>query len=145
MNESDADGSYGRIDFLIEIKDKENRTIGFVFLEVDEEQHTRYSVSCEVRRMTDVYRTIMAEGNTFPITFIRYNPDAYTVDNIPKKTKDITRHEELIYLLQNMKFDQPFSIIYMYYDTIDDKPYIFSNPWYSDALKPCVTQCIVGV
>lgn len=145
MNEPDPDGKYGRIDFLIEIKDAQNKTIGFVFLEVDEDQHTRYSVSCEVRRMTDVYRSLMTEGNTFPITFIRYNPDGYTVDNILMKTKDITRQEELTHLLKTITFDRPFSIIYMYYDTIDNQPYIFTDPWYNDTLKECVTQCIVGV
>lgn len=145
MNEDDPEGSYGRIDFLIEIKNDQNQTVGFVFLEVDEEQHTRYSVSCEVRRMTDVHRSLIMEGNTFPIAFVRYNPDAYSIDNLPVETRDITRQEELTHVLKTITFDRPLSIIYMYYDMIDDQPYVFTDPAYDDTLKQCVTQCIVGV
>ncbi|KAI9008077.1 hypothetical protein BC832DRAFT_405882 [Gaertneriomyces semiglobifer] len=72
-----TDGSRAYIDFLVEVNDEEGKLAGFVLLEVEEHQHSSYSVSCEVRRMADVHHTLVLEGNTINIAFIRYNPHAF--------------------------------------------------------------------
>lgn len=140
---SDRDGSRCFIDFLIEIKNKENQTIGFVFLEVDEHQHSWYSVSCEIRRMADVQRTLILEGNTFPVLFLRYNPHKYTVDSNPKKLRVKDREAQLVDYLKNVQFDNDFSVVYMFYNTVDEEPYIFTDPEYADSFKNLVIDCVV--
>lgn len=139
----DRDGDRCHIDFLLEIKDKNNKTIGFIFLEVDEDQHSWYDLKCENRRMTDAYRTVILEGNTFPIMFIRYNPDCYRIDG--KKMKKPKKEREVILkkYIENVKFDRDFSIVYMFYDMQVGKPRIFEHEAYDETLKQCVTQCIV--
>ena len=139
---SDRDGDRCFIDFLIEIKDTDGKTVGFIFLEVDERQHEWYSVSCELRRMTDVYRTLILEGNTFPVIFIRYNPHAYHIDDVQQKTKLKNREETLITYIKNITFDRPFSVVYMYYNVVDDEPYIYTDPNYDESFKQLVTDCI---
>ena len=45
--------------------------VGAVILEVDEEQHITYAVSCEAARMIEIWQTLAF----VPVLFVRFNPD----------------------------------------------------------------------
>jgi hypothetical protein len=140
---SDRDGDRCFVDFLIEVKDDKGHTKGFVFLEVDEGQHKWYSLSCELRRMTDVHRSLVKEGNTFPVIFIRYNPGPYKVDEVEQKKTLRAREEQLMSYIQNLTFNRPFSVAYMFYDTTGSDPHIFAEPDYAASFKAFVVDTIV--
>jgi len=140
----DRDGSRCYIDFLLEIKDNENKTKGIIFLEIDEHQHlfSNYPVSCEIRRMSDVHRTVTLEGNALPIAFIRYNPDKMKIDGDPIKYLKRDREAKLVEALKNWQFDQPFGVYYMFYDQIDNEPEIFLDPDYRESFKQYYLGCV---
>lgn len=140
----DRDGDRCYVDFLVEIRDEEGKVKGYVFLEVDEHQHKGYNLSCELRRMSDVIRTLNLEGNTLPIIFLRYNPHDFTVDNVKQKVLLRDKEAKLVDYLRKIDFEEPFSVIYMFYDTVDGEPYIFTDPRYSDSFKSLVKECIVS-
>jgi len=138
----DREGDRCYIDFLIDIKNDLDETTGFVFLEVDEDQHLHYSVSCEVRRMADVYRTLALEGNTMPIAFVRYNPDAHRSNDKLVRVLKRDREKTLVEMLKSWKFDRPFGVYYMYYNKIDNEPAIFENVEYDTRFKDYYIGCI---
>ena len=115
-------------------KDKEivhNKSIGFecgnfrpdfiidcgshnLIIEVDEDQHKTYPKDCEETRLHRIAEALN------PCIIIRYNPDAYKVDGITKKTFKKTRHEKLLetvnkYIEVNVK-DYLFEVVYLFYD-----------------------------
>jgi hypothetical protein len=67
--------SYARVDFVLLSGGQ------VTFLEVDEGQHKfgDFSVSCDMARMGRIVESLAIEGNTLPVLFVRYNPDAYRV------------------------------------------------------------------
>ena len=69
------------------IKDNDGKS-GVIFLEVDEHQHKTHLISCELRRMMDVHQSLVMEGNTLPIAFLRYNPNSHKVDGEFRKWKE---------------------------------------------------------
>ncbi|CAM9770418.1 unnamed protein product, partial [Heterosigma akashiwo] len=119
---NDNTNNYSRIDFIIDFKDTNGKT-GIIMLEVDEYQHTysNYSVSCDISRMTQIHESIMLEGNTLPIVFIRFNPDSYKVNNITVKETKQMKQAKLIETITNIEFgpDGTLSVIYINYDTTD--------------------------
>ncbi|KAJ3187787.1 hypothetical protein HDU85_006180 [Gaertneriomyces sp. JEL0708] len=60
---NDCSGSWAVIDFVITICDEDGTPIGYVFLEVDEEQHRHYPLPCEV--MADGCLQITREHSEF--------------------------------------------------------------------------------
>jgi len=136
---ADRDGDRCFIDFLIEIKDPSDRVTGFIFLEVDDEH---YSVSCELRRMVDVHRTLALEGNTLPLAFVRYNPDAHRSDGTPVRVLKKDREAKLVETLNSWTFDRPFGVYYMYYDKIDDEPAVFDDIEYDPSFREYYIGCI---
>ena len=110
------DGDRAWIDFLVEIKDNDGKMVGFVFLEVDEHQHEWYSLRCENRRMMDVHASLVLEGNTFPVAFVRYNPNVFYIDGVRQKYQIKRRERDLLKLLRSFSFDLPFSVIYLFYE-----------------------------
>lgn len=140
---SDRSGDFCSIDFLVEVKNVDNKTTGFLMLEVDEEQHKfiSYTISCEVRRMSETFRSLLLEGNTLPVAFIRYNPHKFTRDgaSITKLKRD--REAELVEKIKNWEFEQPAGVYYMYYDTVDETPLIFCDPEYNEGFKEYLIGC----
>jgi hypothetical protein len=138
----DRDGSFCRIDFIIEIKDEDGLPEGYICLEVDEFQHSHYTVGCEVRRMTEFHRSVMAARMDLPIVFVRYNPDAYKVDGKTRKTTLTVREATLISLIRNISVDkdQGLGVYYLFYDSDREQPSIFEDPEYDDYFK----QCLLG-
>ena len=54
-----------------------NHTFGVIFPEVDEDQHKGYPISCDVSRMSNIVESLITNGNTIPIQFVRDNPHSY--------------------------------------------------------------------
>ncbi len=134
----------GFIDFMVEVRDADGKLTGIIFLEVDEDQHKSYAINCDTRRMADVYESLIVEGNSFPILFIRYNPDVFKVNSEKTKVLSKDRQARLINLLKNWDFTQPFAILYMYYDTNEDGcPKIFDDAAYNEAFKEAFIGCII--
>lgn len=136
----DRDGARAWIDFLVQVKDENNKVQGIIFLEVDEEQHKTYNVTCEVRRMSDVHRTLILEGNTLPVCFIRYNPDSYSVDGKNCKVTKTKREEDLVERLTSFRFTKDFEVLYLHYDTTNGSLALLSDPEYDVTFKLCVTN-----
>lgn len=130
------------IDFVVNVPNENNELVGYIYLEIDEKQHKPYGVECEINRMTDAYQSVSESGNTYPIAFLRYNPDAFKANGMTKSVSASIRRNRLINMLKTWEFHQPFSVLYMYYDAIGDRPVIFDNASYSEAFK---TACIGNI
>ncbi|CAM9931294.1 unnamed protein product, partial [Ectocarpus sp. 4 AP-2014] len=66
---TDTQRHFSRLDFRIV-----NCVNAICILEVDEDQHYRYNLSCEVSRMADVRASLAIAGYTLPVYWIRYSP-----------------------------------------------------------------------
>jgi len=121
------------IDFIVII----NGVI--IFIEVDETQHEDYGIDCDIKRMSDIYSSLMLDGNTLPVIFIRYNPHGYKVNGVTKPTKQVDRHAKLIETIQYASTLKNNAIMYLYYDMDEqNKPCILSDPLYDETIKSLV-------
>lgn len=145
IEQEDRDGACCYIDFLIDIYDENDILLGFVFLEIDENQHEDYEVSCETRRMMDVYRSLIIDGNSFPILFIRYNPNAYQIEGKKSKLTKVSKEAQLIKTLKNVDLEKSFGIMYMFYNTEEEIPCVFNHPDYNRVLHSCLVDNIYSV
>ena len=107
--DSGSSRSFARVDFVIINAGR------VIFLEVDEKQHISYPISCDVARMARIYESLFIGGNTLPVSFIRYNHDAYTVGNVDVRTPKVDRETRLLQILTQQSSDG-LSIMYLYYD-----------------------------
>jgi len=92
-----------------------------LIVEVDENQHSRYSCSIEgeLRRMITLYEE---DSGGFPLIFIRFNPDPYYYKNKIVKTYSGREKQlsQLIIGLSNRKeLLQGINVIYLYYDNFE--------------------------
>ena len=131
-------GTFCRLDGLSLHKNKNGKAF-IIAHENDEHQHEGYMISCDTRRMTEVRSVFIQDGNDIPLIFIRYNPDAFRIDEELQKIKKkdrLKRYVELVKELENSEEDMmPLTIYYMYYDMIGDKLEIFYDPDYPEELK----------
>ncbi len=102
--------TFCRIDFLIIF----NGIIFFV--ELDEYQHVHYEISCDVKRMNNVYESLLIEGNTLPIVFIRLNPDKFTINGEIQKVGIKTRYRMTLDFIKAYKTSDPFQVKYFFYN-----------------------------
>ncbi len=122
------DDTYCYIDLLILYN-------GIVFLiEVDEFQHKSYEVACEVKRMYNVFQSLMIAGNSLQIVFIRYNPDVYRINNKKQYIDEDIRLSELCQFISTFKPIQQFNIKYLYYNKIDNDVEITLHPDFTDEI-----------
>jgi hypothetical protein len=114
-----------------------------VIVECDEHQHkdSNYTVSCDVARMNFVNTAHVCSGNGSKLLWLRVNPDEFKVDGrsvkIHKREKfgrvvEIIRHFELHGLQKDI------GVMYLFYDTVGNKPAILDDVDYSDDFKPFV-------
>ena len=68
---------------------------GYVLLEVDEEQHKAYDPSCDVRRDCDMAASV-GLGSGHKLLVLRYNPDAFKIAGMTRRTTKKERHAQLI-------------------------------------------------
>lgn len=109
-----------RIDFLVLLA---NGVL--VMLECDEHQHPDTGYSCDLRRMAYVREALTIEGNTLPLVFLRYNPDAFKVGGVTRPTKKKDREARLVALLRDLEVRDatglpPMTLQYLYYDVTAD-------------------------
>ena len=116
-----------------------------VILSVDEHQHSEtkncfgYTVSCELARMSRSVGAIVQEqtwrgADPVPIKWIRYNPDAYSIDGARQKTTQELRHAALLAEISTCPVKQ-LEVKYMFYDMVCDVPEIFSHRDYNDTWR----------
>ena len=138
--------TFARGDFVLVFGDT------VVFLEVDEEQHKSYGVSCDVRRMADIAASLRIEGNTMRIAFVRYNPHGFQVGGVTKPTKRKDRHARLVDVLSSLRrestediTESDVRIFYLFYDVDEDGvPSIFENDEYDSQAKLWLASAIVN-
>ena len=141
----DAEGKFARIDFVAEMKGC------IVFLEVDEHQHCGYMVGCDMKRMAKIVETLTLGGNTLPILFLRYNPDAYSVDGKHCKTSIKDKEAKLVSILNcdsaatatkgklGPHSDQTLGIMYLYYNQDSEgHPDLVWDHEFNPIMRDCV-------
>jgi hypothetical protein len=91
-----------------------------IIIEIDENQHSDYS--CENKRLMEIFKDL---GNS-PLTIIRFNPDAYKLDN--KKIKSpfgITKSDGKLKIINqkeyNIRLNKLIEIVKKNLNTIPDK------------------------
>ncbi len=116
-----------RIDMvrIHQVTDKAGSIPAIVFVECDEFQHDDRDTSCEVARMTQVNEALALEGNTLPIVWVRWNPDACRVNgkkqHIPQKERgaQLVRFLHALTLSSTTFLPGSVSIFYLFYDRDD--------------------------
>jgi hypothetical protein len=98
-----------RLDFTIYKADR------VVVVECDEDGHRHESVLCEVTRMLDVAAQHRMKSD-LPLHFIRFNPDAFTVDGWAPKPQMAERHKELLLAIEE-PLTAPLAITYICYSS----------------------------
>ena len=91
---------------------------GYVLLEVDEEQHKAYDPSCDARRDFDMAASV-ALGSGHKLLVLRYNPDAFKIAGVTRRTTKKERHAQLIRLLGELlarEPEAPFTRLFLFYD-----------------------------
>ena len=130
----DSNDTWCRIDFVL------GYDSGYVFLEVDENQHKfgyyNDTLACDMKRMGKVMTSLTLETDKVPnIMWLRYNPNAYRIDgelqSISKKDREAWLTEYLIKLV----LDTPLSIGYAFYDMVEDDLEVLYNEEYHDEFK----------
>ena len=74
---------------------------GVLIVECDENQHDGYGVICDVARMSKIHTAFVLGGNTLPVGIIRYNPDAYKVDDKARKINQRDKEAQLVDKINN--------------------------------------------
>lgn len=135
--------TFARTDFLMLEK-------GVVLLgEVDENQHKTYGVVCELARMTKTHTALAIEGNTSPVGFIRYNPDAFKVAGVIKKVKPKDRLRRLLQVINEWQPgpEGSLQIQYMFYDCCSVNGALELDIWndinYSREVRSCCKPPII--
>jgi uncharacterized Zn-finger protein len=138
---TDRGQKFARIDFVI------HRTSSIVILlEVDEREHSDegYQLSCECRRMTDTYSSLIAaQPDLQYVIFIRYNPHPFSVNGVKQNPTTTEKHTLLLDKIRNFQPTKPFEVMYINY-TLDDENVlrIFHDVDFPPALKPhCSFVC----
>ena len=80
------------------------------------------------------------DGNTLPIIFIRFNPDAYKIDGGRGRVCLRDRYQAFLKFLNSYEQSTPFQIKYMYYDTKNDSPVQISLPEYPSFMREFVLK-----
>ena len=105
------------IDFVIQ------KPWGAILLECDEEQHKAYDPSCDLRRDYDSCASI-ALGSQHKAVVLRYNPDAFKVGGVTRRTSKKDRQQKLIEILKSWEEDPApglgFARFFLFYDAADD-------------------------
>lgn len=102
---------------MIDIKNKKCPCIThFIVVENDENQHSQYPKECEITRMYNIEQSLGLRTH-----FIRYNPDAYKVNNITQRIPKKDRMNKLLERIEYYKLNNNFelnnlSVEYLYYD-----------------------------
>jgi hypothetical protein len=112
-----SETAYAYIDFAIQ------KPWGVILLECDEDQHKAYDPSCDLRRDFDSCASI-ALGSQHKAVVLRYNPDAFKVAGVTRRTSKKDRQQKLIEILNSWEEDPApglgFARFFLFYDAADD-------------------------
>ena len=110
-----------------------------IVVECDEFQHRDYAISCETRRMNDAYTSVITDKNPLKgVHWIRFNPDAFNIDGIKKQysiNDKLNKLKATIIDIQNNPPKNNFSITYLFYNIVDNKPEIIIDDDYPEHFK----------
>jgi hypothetical protein len=141
-----TDGRFARLDFSMLRPDLNM----IVILEVDETQHNAYTQSCECRRTLDILTAIRSSGlHGFAAEsralILRFNPNAFKVDNVTQSVPKKKREERLVALLQSSAQLEGcftdgalFAQRYMFYSTVGGEAAVLKDPDYAADLRATV-------
>jgi len=90
----------------------------YVYIEVDEHQHSTYACECEQTRMVNL---VHVRG--MPVTFIRYNPDVYEPIKGQRRMNRQQREKKLIEWVRYAMEHPPHviaNVLYLFYDDHDN-------------------------
>ena len=130
---------FARLDFVLEQPHKR------IILEVDERQHkdASYEISCDLSRMCFVMSAITCDENVRPTLWNRFNPNGFKVDSVSQRVSRKRKHERLLALIQDTDHFEGTRIVYMYYDTQNNKPVICQDPSYDSTVLAMLCPPIV--
>ena len=98
-----------------------------VLLEVDEDQHSHYPVSCETARMMDIVAENTKAGRGDKLKIVQFNPDAFKLDFKPARVPPRDRHACLLEAIRDEP-EQQFEIAYVFYDQSSPYPEVCLDP-----------------
>ena len=113
---------------------------GVLLLECDEQQHSAYPASCDVRRDFDMCASV-ALGSQQKVVVLRYNPDAYHVNGVTRRISKKDRHAKLVSTIEAFEEDPCLSLgfarFFLFYDAATDDATLplISKEWDPEALK----------
>jgi hypothetical protein len=125
---SEGNKRFARVDFTI------YHAWGVDVLEVDEFQHDHYPIACETARMLDIFAEQVKAGRLDKIRFLRYNPDAFFENTLPRKVAPKDRLERLRQTLATEP-DKHFSLVYLFYNQSSPLPDVCFDPAYPRELR----------
>jgi hypothetical protein len=111
--------TWANIDFVLGVAN------GYIFLEVDENQH-KYGygehLSCDMKRMACVMESLAVETDyNLPfIYWLRYNPHAWRVGGALRTVLKVEREARLVAWLERFEFVAPLGIGYAFYNCEED-------------------------
>jgi hypothetical protein len=112
-----SETAHAFIDFCIQ------KPWGVIFLECDEQQHSHYDPSCDVRRDFDSLASISL-GSQHKLAILRYNPDAFSVGGKTCYTTKKDRQKKLLEVLQAWDADPApnlgFARFFLFYDAAEE-------------------------
>ena len=138
----DTNRHFSRLDYHII-----NCVNAVLLLEVDEEQHYWYELSCEFSRMADVRASLLKAGITKPIYWIRYNPNGkYHVDfdeiKISREKRELALKAKLESLCSpDFVPESEVSIHYMFYSLMSAEmgPEIMYDEAFPEVMREVVS------
>ncbi|CAM9465635.1 unnamed protein product, partial [Ectocarpus sp. 4 AP-2014] len=116
---TDTQRYVSRLDFVVV-----NCVKAVLIVEVDEDQHNWYNLSCEFSRMSDVRISLLKAGYELPIYWIRYNPNGkFHVNGTQIKMHRPAREVALKSKLEELCHKdfvptRQVNVHYMYYDLV---------------------------
>ena len=112
-----SETAFAYIDFVIP------KPWGVILLECDEEQHSAYDPSCDVRRDFDSCASI-ALGSRHKAVVLRYNPDAFQIAEKTRYTTKKDRQDKLIEVITSWDEDPApglgFARFFLFYSAADE-------------------------
>ncbi|KAG5179219.1 hypothetical protein JKP88DRAFT_247636 [Tribonema minus] len=139
----DPDRHHARLDvYVVTI------TSCILIVEVDEEAHASYLVSCEITRMLQMHEAILTRGYTVPVVFVRYSPNgAITRDGV---YFEMTRKEREVALLEflgrvragQQVFEEPLNLVYLCYPTANGLPTVCEDPHFDEGMIGTVRSSV---
>jgi hypothetical protein len=128
----ESETNYAYADFVI------HTAWGAIILEVDEQQHAHYDASCDVRRDFDMAASV-SMGSGGKLVIIRFNPDAFKIGGVTRRTTKKERHAKLLVLLGELRCEpeQRLSRLFLFYDRAaqDSELPLVAEKWDNDVAR----------